>query len=280
MSIFILRRRRLGSTSCREISRNSSNNIFVIRNDSNNINQIRTDDLVIRWGCTSNINTDSVINTSMAIHEVNNKLEFRRLLNEHELCPATAFNCPTPDFPFPVIIRPSRHAQGRNLQVCNTEEELLNSRIRLRGNYYVSELINKVAEYRVFVAHGRAVWVANKIPGNPEDVAWNVARGGRFENVRWYDWPLKAVKTSIEAFNLTSLDFGGVDVMVDSGGNCFVLEINSAPSLTSPYRQACTAKVMDYFINNGKDRIGLITERGGYKKFIHPAVCNRATLRG
>jgi hypothetical protein len=77
---------------------------------------------------------------------------------------------------------------------------------------------------------------------------------------------------------MSKLDFGGVDVMVDAKGNCYVLEINSAPSQTSPYRQSCVAKAFDYMIEKGKDRIGLVEEKGGYLKFIHPAIDEKAKL--
>ena len=127
-------------------------------------------------------------------------------------------------------------------------------------------------------AQGRVVWVAKKTPGNPQDVAWNVARGGRFDNVRWDDWPLKAVRISREAFLLSELHFGAVDVMVDRDGNAFVLEINSAPSQTSPYRQECTAKVFDHIVRQGKANIPVTEARGGYKKFIHPALCQDAIV--
>ena len=66
--------------------------------------------------------------------------------------------------------------------------------------------------------------------------------------------------------------------MVDGDGEAYVIEINSAPSLTSPYRQACFAKAFDWIVENGKERIPVVKERGGYLKFIHPAVCNRAKL--
>ena len=72
------------------------------------------------------------------------------------------------------------------------------------------------------------------------------------------------------------LDFGGVDVMVVAGGNAYVLEINSAPSQTSPYRQECTAKAFDYIVQYGKERIDVVQERGGYRKFIHPCLTNEA----
>jgi hypothetical protein len=281
----LLRRRKLGSTSCREVSRfinTLGSPITVIRNDR----QVPAGhDTLIRWGCTSEVPIRNVLNTTAAIHQVNDKLGFRRILNEANLCPKTWFSVQNfqdwvmegPGTMPPVVVRPNRHAQGRRLHVCRTTAELAAACARY-PQYYISLLINKVAEYRVFVVSGRAVAVAKKTPGNPQDVAWNVARGGRFDNVDWGDWPLKAVKTSIEAFNLSTLDFGGVDVMVDGEGNCYVLEINSAPSLTSPYRQECMAKGLHYALTRGKDRIPLVQDRGGYRKFIHPAVCDNAQL--
>jgi len=139
-------------------------------------------------------------------------------------------------------------------------------------------IIKKVAEYRVFVVQGRVVSVAEKTPSNPDDIAWNVAQGGRFDVVSWDNWPLQAVRKSVEAFNLTELDFGGVDVMVDADGKAYVIEINSAPSLTSEYRQQCMAKAFDWIATNGKERIPLISEKGGYRKFIHPCITDRAIL--
>jgi len=281
MSVIILRRRKLGATSCREISAKSETGIKVVRNDK----VIPADaDMVIRWGCTSNTGIRNTINTAASIHEVNDKAGFRMKMDEHDLCPPTWIDID--DFqmhghPYPLIVRKSRHAQGRGLYVAEDFGQLQALTRQLgKGNYYFSPLINKVAEYRVFVVQGRAVAVAQKTPGNPEDIAWNVARGGRFDNVRWDNWPLKAVKVAIAAFNLSTLDFGGVDVMVDGAGNAYVIEINSAPSLTSDYRQSCMAKAFDWIIRHGKKRIPLIEERGGYRKFIHPAITDKAIVVG
>jgi len=245
---------------------------------------------VVRWGCTAETPTDNrhtTINTSHAIHAVNDKPGFREMLMQHHqlnggqlLCPRTwsfddYLDHAAPHLP--VVIRPSRHAQGRNLYVCRTATEVARAIERCR-NGYVSELINKVAEYRVFVAQGRAVWVANKTPGNPDQMAWNVARGGRFDNVGWGDWPLRVVRVAIEAFNLTDLHFGGVDVIVDDDGRAYVIEINSAPSQTSPYRQECCARVFDFMNTEHVNRIPMTDERGGWRKFIHPAISNEATM--
>lgn len=274
----IIRRKRLGMSSAKGICEASKTGIKWVRSDK----ELPDDDLYIRWGCTANVPTRNVLNTAASIHEVSNKLEFRRTLEEAELCPTTWFSFKEVapyDVEDGIIIRTKTHAQGRGLWLVHTYEDLVTQCRKLgEGNYYLAEYVKKVAEYRVFVVQGRAVCVAEKTPANKEDIAWNVAKGGRFDNVRWDAWNVKAVRVAIEAFNLSGLDFGGVDVMVDANGDCTILEINSAPSLTSPYRQQCMAKAFDYIVENDKQRIPLVNERGGYLKFIHPGVCDRAQM--
>lgn len=284
--VLMVRRRKLGATSCREIAAQSKHDIHVWRNDQPL--PVADPTMAIRWGCTANVPTRNVLNTAKAIHEVNDKLGFRRKLNEKGLCPTTwfdTFTCEEDIGAFgehahedslhrPVVVRPSKHAQGRNLDVCRTPQEL-DTACRKYPEFYISELIEKVAEYRVFVVQGRVACVAQKTPGNPEDVAWNVAKGGRFDNVRWGDWPEVVLENAVKSFNQSSLDFGGVDVMVDANGRAYTLEINSAPSLTSPYRQSCMAKCFDWIIDNGKERMMHSTENG-WRGYVHPAISDKA----
>lgn len=280
---YILRRRKLGRTSCREITRLSKTGIRLFRNDDRHLPN-DPNELCIRWGCTSEVASKTVLNRSQAIHQAADKAGYRRLLSPKNLCPKTYFTREElPDLngehDHSLIFRPRNHHQGRHLYVVERPEEVDGAIRKCGPGWYASEYINKVAEYRVFIVSGRCVAVAQKTPANPQAVAWNVAQGGRFDNVKWDEWPLKAVKVSIEAFNLSGLDFGGVDIMVDAKGGVFVLEINSAPSLTSPYRQECMAKAFDYISVHGKNMIPLTDDRGGYKKFIHPAICADAIMR-
>lgn len=277
----ILRRRKLGRTSVREISNQSETGITGVLNERDPFPN-NPPGTIFRWGCTANIpyRGQTIVNTAGAIHTVADKATFRKLLSDHGLavdCWLNVREWVGAGSPLPVIVRPNHHHQGRNLFHCTTNDEVLRicADRRLSDGYYISRVFNKTREYRVFVAQGRAICVANKTPGNPRDIAWNVAQGGRFDNVRWDDWDLGAVRRSIEAFNLSGLDFGGVDIMTNGREYC-VLEINSAPSLTSPYRQECFAKVFDYIVRNGKATIPLSREPGGYRKFIHPAIANNA----
>lgn len=290
MTHVILRRRKLGKTSANEIARQTRSGIQAILfsnktnrfHDSRNVRQVvqfpNDTDIVIRWGCTANVpGNPTILNRADAIHLVSDKIRSRRLFAQEHFPAWTEER----EVRFPCVVRPGTHHQGRHLHVARNADELRAAIRAVAGRgagWYASPLINKTAEYRVFIVSGRAVCVAQKTPGNPGDVAWNVARGGRFDNVLWDNWPLKAVRVSIEAFLKTGLDFGGVDVMVDAGGEVYVLEINSAPSLTSEYRQQCFARAFDYVIEHGPQVIPLPRERGNYRKFIHPAITENARV--
>jgi glutathione synthase/RimK-type ligase-like ATP-grasp enzyme len=295
MTALLLRRRKLGLGSCRGIKQFSQTGIDFIRNDK----VIPADtSLIFRWGCTSNVpHGATVVNSAKAIHFVADKRTSRIVFAEADLAPKTWATYEDwydgvwdyhvrelgwggdDKFDKGFVVRRATHHQGRYLHMCHTYNEMVDAcNLYNDNNYYISEYIPKVAEYRVFIAQGRVVWVTNKTPDNPDAIAWNVAKGGRFDNVRWGDWPLRVVRTAREAFLLSGLDFGGVDVMVGPDGKCYVLEINSAPSQTSPYRQQCTAKAFDYIVQHGKGDIPVTEEKGGWKKFIHPALSEEAIM--
>lgn len=272
----LLRRKKLGKEACNKIEEFSTTGIKAYRNDRPIPQKT---DILFRWGCTSNMPSKEVscINSTEAIHLVNNKAAFRSVLNKHGLCPKTWFTALDPSITYPCIVRPCVHSQGKHLYYCEDINEVVIAVGKCQSvepAYYISEYIKKVAEYRVYVVSGRAICVANKTPKNPDDIAWNVALGGHFSNVKWADWPLTTVRRSIEAFNLSGLDFGGVDVIVDTDGKAWVLEINSAPTLTSEYRQRCFSKAFDYIVKNGKTHFADINTlpKGNYKKFIHEAI--------
>lgn len=278
----ILRRCKLGRTSCKEIARLSKTGIVAVRND-----QPMPDghDLIIRWGTTSNLPYKAeVLNEAAAIHWVADKATSRKIMADAGLSPKTYLSFE--DFlkgivdggmkHLPVgeqIVRKRTHSQGRDLYHCVNGEQIIEATQKLgEGNYYISEYVAKVAEYRVLVGSGRVVWVAKKTPADPDAIAWNVAQGGRFDNVRWGEWPLEAIRVAIEAWKLSGLDFGGVDVMVDADGKAYVLEINSAPSQTSPYRQECMAKYFDWIVNNNADHFDGIERIRRWQDVIHPAL--------
>lgn len=276
MSAVLLRRRRLGRGSTNGISGFSEEGITVVRNW---IDPFPADmSLVFRWGCTSEIPGGvNTVNTAAAIHWCSDKRQSRLDMQEAGV-PVPETWVPesfrelgnAADSPFSnrdrFVARPRSHAQGRQISVGS-----FGGLHPIYEDGYVSRLIDKVAEYRVMVVSNRVAWVARKTPGNPDEVAWNVARGGRFDNVRWGDWPLAVCNAALQAAKVGQLDFGGVDVMVDADGMPYVLEVNSAPSQTSPYRQECLAHCFDYIVRMGKEHFDdrIYTS---WRHLIHPAL--------
>lgn len=272
----IVRRRKLGLTSVKGIIAASKSAVLRY---ANNYEGIPEDDIYIRWGCTSDLpNKDArVINSAKGIHRVADKAGFRALLDKESLCPRTWFtrwDIEDGRFDYPLIVRTRTHAQGRGMWVCNDWDELVKATEQAGEGHYINEFVDKVAEYRVFVHQGRVVWVAKKTPGNPDDVAWNVSKGGRFDNVRWSNWPLTVVNAALIAWDLSKLHFAGIDVMEDEMGNAYVLEANSAPSQTSPYRQECVARAFDWMQAHNNYERKPFDEVIAYnwKDAIHPGV--------
>ncbi len=270
---YLLRRKGLGKTPCSGIA-NASN--FDIRVVVNNPALLALEDdgneLCIRWGCTSFVLSTNILNKANAIYWASDKSGSRKTLQEYDptLVPRTWFSSLL--VTYPCIIRPHTHAQGKNLWFCKNKYDLTTA-ISLAGpNWYASEFIDKVKEYRVFVVSNRVVCVAEKTPGDPTAIAWNVAQGGKFSNVKWSEWPLEAIGKALKAMDFSGLDFGGVDVIVDKEGKSYILEINSACSLTSPYRQQCFAKAFDYIIENGKDKFPIPDKISHWKDVIHIAL--------
>lgn len=279
----LLRRRKLGRTSCREIQRKSVTGLRNVRND---LFQKKTRgqkvDWLFRWGCTSPCEAEHVVNKAESINLASEKYQTRVKLREAGL--------PIPDTwgegeevkEFPrhgIVIRPIYHHQGRNFILAKSPEEL-QANLRGRRGYYLSAFIPKTREFRVFVIQGRVAAIAEKFVKDQTQLAWNKYQGGSFQNLRWREWPLEICKPAIEAVKAIGLDFGGVDIISvpdpRKEGKIipYILELNSAPSLTSPYRQGVFATCFDSIVKSGsKASIPVDYENGkGYGKFLHPAL--------
>ncbi len=234
--------------------------------------------ILIRWGSQAPVNfrVGHEINTASSIYRASNKALFRKIcrLNGVKI-PDTYF--PGEEIPvesYPLILRPRTHFGANNLWVANSPEEL-----ETVPWDYASTYIPKDREHRFFCVSGKIVCASEKIPEDKEQIAWNHSEGSSFQNLRWGNWPLKAAKESLKAIKITGLDFGAVDLIM-KGEEYYVLEVNTAFSLTGEYQPECLAKGLDYLIdyileNGEKVYFPIPEEVNNWRDLIHPAIYER-----
>lgn len=234
---------------------NANSNVFskVKINESDFTNKI-----IIRWGNRIEIDTtDSIVyNTATAIAKATDKKESRRILAEANVSVPRAVTPDSEGISYPVIARPRIHAKGRNFVLLNRLADFVRHYAVNNENWYYSEFVDKVKEYRVHVASGRVLNLLEKPnPGNGQ-VAWNRAVNGEaFTNVKWSDYDGRVAYEALKAVDAIGLHFAGVDVIVDRDGNPYILELNTSPTLnSSEYSMNRYAKYFDWLSKSSERR--------------------------
>ncbi len=247
------------------------------------------DDLVFRWGCTAlNLGQSKIVNKSTAIQEVSDKKTFRGKLAKAGLAPKFWENLEeyildgsyktlgcnpsngSESLVESVLLRPAHHQRSQGLFPCTDLSEVVKAIREINGPYYISELIQKTREFRVFVCSNRIAFMIEKTPKDSTEVSWGCVSTGDFKYVDWSDWPELISQHALDSMKMSSLDFGAVDIIVKGVGVTYALEINTAPHL-SPYYQKCVAKCFRHIIQNGRDHFPE-PENYSWKSVIHPAI--------
>jgi len=192
--------------------------------------QRHDDGIIIPWGARSygaavNRRTGMMLNSSKGACRV-------KLFMDGVCVPKPVW--PTfGNIKYPVIARPQHHCQGRDLHMIHDDEALLEFYIK-HPDYYLAELFVKDKEFRVHCAHGKVLLVQEK------PLVEGVTQANRhITNESWRVVPWsecdeygEVLRQALSAVDSIGLDFGGVDVMLDSTtGQVAVCEINTAPSL-------------------------------------------------
>lgn len=107
-----------------------------------------------------------------------------------------------------------------------------------KNNEYFQEFISdRRYELRVhaFAWIPQEEWVLQKRFGLPNEIAWNFHNGGRFQSIKstnGYNLFKKAKEISQKILKIRKMAFGAVDLIVNSSGEIYFIEINSAPGFT------------------------------------------------
>ncbi len=269
---YILRGEKIGMALGKEMEEISGAKVIINGKDS-----LPSDDLVIRWGVTTIVpGNPKVINKIKSIEKSTDKRGFRLECAKNNLSPKSwgSFEDYLLESPqgltSKLLVRPEFHAKSQDMILCTSLYELLKGTQKF-SKYYISEFIDKKREFRVFIAQNRVVWMIEKFPKDKSELSWGCITTGEFEYVGWSEWQMDAVRVSLEAMKLSTLDFGAVDVIVDAEGKAYVMEINTAPFLT-PYYMKCIGKVFKWMINKGREHFEDTSL--SWKSVIHPAIAD------
>lgn len=284
--LILFRRRRLGYGTCRGLEAYLKDHGLHVRTLCSNYGYpagLETKKL-FRWGCTASagVPNDRTWNKSLSIHRVADKAGFAFIVsnqiqgelpvvwNERDLNPHHEW-----------VVRPLVHSQGRHLYLWDISKDAPSTIPAYAEGWYARPLIKKAHEWRVYIFNGRVFAVAEKIPDNPEEIAWN--RQGDAEssyvNVRWGSWDMSLIRKASAIAHLSGLNYAAVDMMTDEEGNHYHLEVNSAGSLPlnsdgqPSYRQRCLGKCILYDMEHSGFRpMPEGSLEVSYRDFIHPAL--------
>jgi D-alanine-D-alanine ligase len=129
---------------------------------------------------------------------------------------------------FPCVGRPDKHRAGQGFYLCHNRHQAVAA--ARRGASHFLAFIEAGREFRVHVAFGQSIKLAEKIGGDP--IIKNFSYGSRFMYPADFHHKQSLRRVAKAAVAALGLDFGAVDIIFKDG-SFYVLEVNTAPSLTS-----------------------------------------------
>lgn len=213
-------------------------------------------DSLIRFGTYANYlpRADKVYNSYEGIKTTSNKPKARKIFEDNHIpIPQTYYEREIGrilgnydrhnELNFPIIRRKKNHFGGKGVDIANDIEELESLYYGNEG-YYYSEHFPKNKEFRVHIASGKAIIVAEKVveEDKKDNVIWNLNSNGvceEFNTLRWSDYRdiEEVIKVASLSTKVLELDYGAVDVVAyprhreNELPPVAVLEVNSAPRL-------------------------------------------------
>lgn len=126
-----------------------------------------------------------------------------------------------------LVIKPLFGSQGKGVRLLDNSSQLpLPGDLFVDGVYYLQQLIDSGKDnhdYRVFVVNNQVI-ASMRRSGS----GWlnNVAQGAQCDSVE--DEEMRTL--AIQAAKALDIDYCGIDIMRDSSGQLWVLEVNSIPA--------------------------------------------------
>lgn len=252
------------------IKQNSKRNIFWVTKTTKNIDfldgvvdiikpdeihKIQKNDIAMLypWSLWEKIpKLENIFNTNLnAIVTAGQKQKCREKLQESGISVPKTWRVESEAIP-PYIVRPFSHSEGKNFKIIETRKEQKN-RIKFTNKQkeYYSEVINFKEEHRVIIIQGKIILSYNR------HIYSNVLKTIEERNfIRLNNFTFFREETAhllteeqknicIESMKIIGLEFGGIDLGIDSKGKPYIIEINTTPHMHGTIvKQA----IRDYFL--------------------------------
>lgn len=128
-----------------------------------------------------------------------------------------------------VVLKPIFGAEGKGIRLIEKIKELPNHE-EVNGVYYLQKFIHSnnrqkmFKDWRIFVVSKKIVGIMKR---SSKQWITNVSQGSRCSKAKL---DKKIESLAIKAATLVKADYAGVDVIQDTGGKYYILEINSIPA--------------------------------------------------
>jgi tetrahydromethanopterin:alpha-L-glutamate ligase len=126
-----------------------------------------------------------------------------------------------------LVIKPLFGSQGQGVRLVESKKLPLPMDMFVDGVFYMQKLIEATHDYRVFIVNNQVI-ASMKRTGD----SWlhNVAQGARCENIMNKSAEKDVLAIALQAALALDINYCGVDVIRNTTGQLFVIEINSIPA--------------------------------------------------
>jgi glutathione synthase/RimK-type ligase-like ATP-grasp enzyme len=137
----------------------------------------------------------------------------------------------------PVLRRLRYHSRGTDIKFIESKKELK----KIDGDYFIKYIKSDI-EYRLHIFMNQPIRLQKKVLDNMEKKSHfihNVEHGYLLKDNFEHDIDLEKnliAECKLASYNI-GIDFGAIDVLIDSNNQPLILEINSAPRLNKYGRQ-------------------------------------------
>lgn len=205
-------------------------------------------DQLVRWGSRKRIQyipSEQTVNRRTRIARNTNKFKSLEIMDDAGV-PVPEYSRDPTDLSYPMLGRRESHSQGSDIALILQAKDY---------QYYPSDFYTKYKpverEFRVHVIDGEPVKVNKKLRRNEverreyEPHVRNYESGYVFGQSEGPPEDHPASEPAVEAVNALELEIGAADVIKSEDGNYYVLEVNTAPSLSEANLQVYGDAIAD-----------------------------------